>query len=407
MVRNYVKKVGGRRYCQFKETNMQDAIAAVQSGMSRNAASIKYKVSRTTLSERISGKHTNKVGHPTVFTKEEESLISETIGTVSEWGYPMTSGDIASVISGFVNKQGRKVQIWKDNRPGYDFVKSFAIRNNLRVRLATNIKQNRASVGQCAIREFFTNIEPHLVNAPRRNIYNYDKTNITDDPGSKRVLVPRGMKRVERIKEHSRSSISIMICGTADGELLPPMVVYKSKNLYNHWTQGGPPGTVYNHSKSGWFDMNLFEQWFVDILLPHIKEHSQKNEQTIVIGDNLASHFSPLVIQTAKENNIYMTPLPPNSTHLLQPLDVSFFAPMKRKWRAVLDNWRKESRRKGTIPKEQFPALLNKLCGSMSTTAKANLEQPEFVHLALTPFYRNFLTFTIHLHQQGCSMRVY
>lgn len=68
-----------------------------------------------------------------------------------------------------------------------------------------------------------------------------------------------------------------------------------------------------------------------------------------------------------------MTPLPPNSTHLLQPLDVSFFAPMKRKWRAVLDNWRKESRRKGTIPKEQFPVLLNKLWGSVSTTAKANL----------------------------------
>lgn len=260
MVRNYVKKVGGRRYRQFNETNMQDAIAAVRSGMSRKAASIKYKVSRTTLSERISGKHASKVGHPTVLTKEEESLISETLGTVSEWGYPMTSSDIASVISGFVNKQGRNVQIWKDNRPGYDFVKSFAIRNNLRVRLATNIKLNRASVGQSAIREFFTNIEPHLVNAPCRNIYNYDETNITDDPGSKRVLVPRGMKRVERIKEHSRTSVSMMMCGTADGKLLPPMVVYKSQNLYNNWTQGGPAGTVYSHSKSGWFDMNLFEQ---------------------------------------------------------------------------------------------------------------------------------------------------
>ncbi|CAH1994652.1 unnamed protein product [Acanthoscelides obtectus] len=63
---------------------MQDAIAAVRSGMSRKAASIKYKVPRTTLLERISGKHTSKVGHPTVLTKEEESLISETLGTVSD-----------------------------------------------------------------------------------------------------------------------------------------------------------------------------------------------------------------------------------------------------------------------------------------------------------------------------------
>lgn len=41
---------------------------------------------------------------------------------VCDWGFPMIGSDIASVISGFLRKQGRHIQIWKDNKPGYDFV---------------------------------------------------------------------------------------------------------------------------------------------------------------------------------------------------------------------------------------------------------------------------------------------
>ncbi|KAJ8932915.1 hypothetical protein NQ318_002865 [Aromia moschata] len=102
----------------------------------------------------------------------------------------------------------------------------------------------------------------------------------------------------------------------------PPVVVYKAANLYAGWTQGGPPGTVYSHTLSGWFDMDQFEKWFFEILLPKIKEIDNPDKK-IVVGDNLASHFSPTVIEACEENNIYMTALPPNSTHLMQPLDVA------------------------------------------------------------------------------------
>jgi hypothetical protein len=34
--------------------------------------------------------------------------------------------------------------------------------------------------------------------------------------------------------------------------------------------------------------------------------------------------------------------LPENSTHILQPLDVSVFGPLKRRWREVLENWKEE-----------------------------------------------------------------
>jgi hypothetical protein len=48
--------------------------------------------------------------------------------------------------------------------------------------------------------------------------------------------------------------------------------------------------------------------------------------------------------------------LPENSTHIMQPLDVSVFAPMKRKWREILGNWKDECTAAGdnyaSIPKQ-------------------------------------------------------
>jgi hypothetical protein len=86
----------------------------------------------------------------------------------------------------------------------------------------------------------------------------------------------------------------------------------------------------------------------------------------LLIGDNLPSHFSHEVVLEAKRHNIYFTCLPPNSTNLLQPLDVAVFRPMKIQWRIILGNFRAECRKPGSIPKEVFPIMLNQLWLKMS-----------------------------------------
>ena len=57
--------------------------------------------------------------------------------------------------------------------------------------------------------------------------------------------------------------------------------------------------------------------------------------------------------------------LPTNSTHVFQPLDVAVFAPMKKHWRKVMADWKKQSRSSKPFPKEIFPILLTKLVNSM------------------------------------------
>ena len=159
--------------------------------------------------------------------------------------------------------------------------------------------------------------------------------------------------------QHSKSCVTILFCGNAVGTFLSPMVVYKSQNLYAEWTRGGPPGTVYDNTQSGWFDSRCFERWFTDIFL--VQTRSDGEGKRVLLGDNLASHFTPQVIESSIENNIVFICLVPNLTHLLQPLDVAVFRPVNVVWRQTLETWRKESRIEGAIPKIQFPALLAKL----------------------------------------------
>lgn len=53
------------------------------------------------------------------------------------------------------------------------------------------------------------------------------------------------------------------------------MIVYKSKNTYESWIIGSPPGTTNNNSNLRWFDTKY---WL-------------GNENFPISGDNLASHF--------------------------------------------------------------------------------------------------------------------
>ena len=92
-----------------------------------------------------------------------------------------------------------------------------------------------------------------------------------------------------------------------------------------------------------------FVDWLKTPILPsHPPEH---------LPDGYKSHICYEACLLAHENGVHLLKLPPHLTHLLQPLDLAVFKPMKCAWDvAAADFVRREWQ---AITRQDFPSLLS------------------------------------------------
>lgn len=84
-------------------------------------------------------------------------------------------------------------------------------------------------------------------------------------------------------------------------------------------------------SDSGWMESGNFVQWFEKMFLPATK-HVAKKLPVILFFDGHHSHLSIKLIELARAHNVHLFCFPPHCTHILQPLDVAVFGPVKAAW---------------------------------------------------------------------------
>lgn len=78
--------------------------------------------------------------------------------------------------------------------PGDDWGRSFLKRHKKEIggRRAALINKARSSVHSDQIKMYFEELEKTIQGVPAKNIFNYDETNVADNPGSKIMLYRRG-----------------------------------------------------------------------------------------------------------------------------------------------------------------------------------------------------------------------
>lgn len=86
-------------------------------------------------------------------------------------------------------------------------------------------------MSKSVLNEYFDNLSNTLSDVPSSHIFNYDQTNFVDDPGKSLVVVRRGTKLPEVVKDTSKTSVSVMFCVSADWNILPSYTVYKAKHI--------------------------------------------------------------------------------------------------------------------------------------------------------------------------------
>ncbi|XP_065640987.1 uncharacterized protein LOC136073297 isoform X2 [Hydra vulgaris] len=110
----------------------------------------------------------------------------------------------------------------------------------------------------------------------------------------------------------------------------------------------------------------------------------------IILFDGHASHFSIELSELCSKNGIILVALFPNATHILQPLDVAVFGPMKAKWKSLCRQWRIDHEGQ-EINNENVPEALNSF---IIDPSMANNVKSGFKNTGIFPFDANSVDYT-------------
>ena len=92
------------------------------------------------------------------------------------------------------------------------------------------------------------------------------------DTGQRKIIAEKGKKLVGILSSSERGeSSTCVVCVSATGSYIPPMIIYRRKRMKEELTNGGPVGAVYSCQENGWMSNDGFIIWlkhFIDCVRP-------------------------------------------------------------------------------------------------------------------------------------------
>ena len=157
-------------------------------------------------------------------------------------------------------------------------------------------------------------------------IYNVDETGFNQEHAPLRVI--SGSKRSPSIVSCRSATTTLLACGSAQGTSLPPYLIFKGKNFSTELSEGSLPGSRFKMTDSGWSNGVVFRDFLSKHFIPSLPDRDPE-QRVLLLYDGHKSHITVPLIEEARRNNIILFLLPPHTSHILQPLDVGCFGPMK------------------------------------------------------------------------------
>lgn len=168
------------------------------------------------------------------------------------------------------------------------------------------------------------------------------------------VLALKGSKRVHLIAPEHAENVTVVGCGNALGNSIPPMIIFKGQRLKPEFMDNLPPGSLVKMAPKGFMTTELF----VDFL-KHLAKYKIGNE-VLLIFDGASSHLSYAIVEAADSLGITLYCLPSNTTHELQPLDKAVYKSFESHWdQELLKYWDVHPER--TLNKARFNIILSKV----------------------------------------------
>jgi hypothetical protein len=157
--------------------------------------------------------------------------------------------------------------------------------------------------------------------------------------GSNGLVVGQSERKSTVKKQPGLSHWTSMIEAiNALGRFLDPLVILKGKETQQQWfPEDMEYLTNWNFTSSlkGWTSDEIGLEWLREVFIPSSKPE-KANEKRLLILDGHGSHATGEFMRLCVANRIQLVYLPPHTTHVLQPLDIAIFGPLKRAYQTQL-----------------------------------------------------------------------
>lgn len=378
MPRNYKKKTVGPSY------SLEDLARAVSDVENKNKtfrqAEEFYSIPKAVIYHRIKGRkvsvHKMGAGRAPCLPPEVEIELENCIKAKSRMGCPCTKDDVKNIVAEYVKAHNLKTP-FTNGIPGNDWYYGFMKRHpTLSFKKPEHLQKSRFDARKPAIIfNFYEDLEEVLnkyeITYPEKScfVFNCDETGFCTDPRRLKAIGEKGVPLSRVSGGSGRESISVLATVSADGQCLPPLIIFKGVAVQARWTTGNAyPGTLYTTSSNGWMEEQIFNEWLTKSFIPHVMQlrltRNMPDQAAILVYDGHKTHISYRIIKASLDNNIQLVKLPAHLSDKLQPLDKCVFKPVKDDWEKRLVNFAKkqvEKRESGRLSKCQFAEMLGEV----------------------------------------------
>ncbi|KAJ8340702.1 hypothetical protein SKAU_G00353350 [Synaphobranchus kaupii] len=322
-----------RKNKQYSKEVLGVAVEEVKAGASLRKTAQKYGIPHTTLADYKKNTYSHNPHPNSALTPAEEEALLSFIFWMADHGFPITRSLVKALAIRIIRESGRSntTRVNLEKGPSDMWWSRFKARHPaLTMRTADSLDRARVhGATPEAIEGFFSIYEALYIQHDLKNkphlIFNCDETGFGDKPRSReKVLCQTRRRHIYQQQQTTQQHITVHCCVSAAGESIPPFIIFPGCLPSTAYKLDGPSNALYGIQQKGYMDGELFLKW-----LHHFIRYAPEERPIILIMDQHETHVLKEVIVLCRDNKIEILCLPAHTTHVLQPLDIAVFNPLK------------------------------------------------------------------------------
>jgi hypothetical protein len=310
------------------------AIQAMKSdaSLSQRRAAAAYNVPETTLRRQRAKPASTRVVHPNSsrLQRHEEDTIVQYIRKLDERGFAPTLSYIQEMANQLLAARGGSQT---GDKWAYRFIRR---RPEIKSQVSRPRDYRRVLCSNPAVISPWFDLVRNVkakYGILDEDTYNFDETGFQIGVGGSVKVVTASERRLKplSVQPGDREWITLIACINAMGWSIPPFFILKAKHHDEAWYHNNPKDWRIGVSKNGWTTNELGLAW-----LKHFIQHTEARtvgSHRLLIIDGHESHKSLEFQNLCEESKIIALCMPPHTSHILQPLDVGCFAPLKQAYK--------------------------------------------------------------------------